>query len=451
MGFWNDLKNAGPHKAHARGRELFAASISLIQKGNGLSPSELAKIGFTRCEVCYVTFGAAFSNNSYPCLIQVSIFDHLSFGEHLPAVFACNNCVKTFNLDAALQRTEAQVAAVHAEQEAERVAAERAAAERVAAERKSNKLPKASSKITDPFMLHCQKCDQFLNIPKGKRLRVSCPTCGHSWVHDGTAGKSESSNPPKDQVAKKVEKGDAEQVTDFADRPKSKLQSREEQVRQTPEKEADKTNPYNVTPSPTDVDYVEEESADVVRKINEEKRIAEEKRQACYSTAANKEHQAKLERREQRVSAEKGLKEEERQAEEERKAEKKKQDSEAWKNRWKKEEDEPAIDEANPPPSRTVSIRSCSNCNQPLYIRMGYKLNVCCPTCWHKWAHDGTTNEDRTDFTYPSSEPKAALENVPAGYARCPECTQVMNIDQREMKVTCPTCDYLWERGKRIN
>jgi hypothetical protein len=119
MGFWSDLKNAAPHKAHSRGRELYAASISSIQKGNGLSSSELEEIGFKRCEVCYVTFGATFSGHFFPCLIIVSEFDHLSFGEHLPAVFACNKCVKTFNLDTALQRTKAEIVAIHAEEAAE--------------------------------------------------------------------------------------------------------------------------------------------------------------------------------------------------------------------------------------------------------------------------------------------------------------------------------------------
>jgi hypothetical protein len=191
----------------------------------------------------------------------------------------------------------------------------------------------------------------------------------------------------------------------------------------------------------------------VLEEWNKPKETIEATPQAIDSSEMSKElnHSAVLARREQRQAAGKKVREEEQLKEQEQKAEKKWQDSEAWKKRWEKEENEPAIDEANSTPSRTVSIRSCSNCNQPLYIRMGYELNVCCPTCWHKWAHDGTTKEVRTNFTYPSSEPKAALENVPAGYARCPECAQVMNIDQREMKISCPTCDYLWERDRRID
>ena len=98
MGFWNDLKNATPHRVHSRGRELYAANISSIQKGNGLGSSELEEIGFKKCEVCNITFGTTFSGGFFPCLIIVSESDHLSFGEHLPAVFACNMCVKTFKL-----------------------------------------------------------------------------------------------------------------------------------------------------------------------------------------------------------------------------------------------------------------------------------------------------------------------------------------------------------------
>jgi peptidylprolyl isomerase len=205
MGFWNDLKNAAPHKAHSRGRELYAAEISSIEKAIGFNPSEHRDAELSKCEVCHVTFGATLSGNSYPCIVQVSIFDHLSFGKHLPAVVACNKCIDTFNLDIALERTEAKKAAIHAEQEAERKAAERRAAEHKAAERdaeqkkqnsenytidKTNRSSKTNSKTTDPLVLQCQKCNQSLNIPKGKKLKVSCPTCGNSWIHDGTSSTS---------------------------------------------------------------------------------------------------------------------------------------------------------------------------------------------------------------------------------------------------------------------
>jgi len=110
MGFWSDLKNANPHKSLARGRELFSARISAIERLNSISASELKDTEIGKCEVCHVTFGAAFSGNSYPCIIQVSMFDHLSFGEHLPNVVACNKCVETFHLTEALQRTNIEIA-----------------------------------------------------------------------------------------------------------------------------------------------------------------------------------------------------------------------------------------------------------------------------------------------------------------------------------------------------
>jgi hypothetical protein len=39
----------------------------------------------------------------------------------------------------------------------------------------------------EPLTLQCQKCEQSLNVPKGMKLKVSCPKCGHSWIHDGTS------------------------------------------------------------------------------------------------------------------------------------------------------------------------------------------------------------------------------------------------------------------------
>jgi DUF971 family protein len=127
MGFWNDLKNAAPHKGVARGHELYAARVNSIEHGAGLNPSDL-KGAEIKCEVCHMRFGAAFSKSSYPCIVQVSMFDHLSFGEHLPTVVACNKCVETFDLDTARQRTKAENAeAERSEAERERKAAERSA------------------------------------------------------------------------------------------------------------------------------------------------------------------------------------------------------------------------------------------------------------------------------------------------------------------------------------
>ncbi len=261
---------------------------------------------------------------------------------------------------------------------AERKAAERKAAEHKAEQKKqnsenytvgkSNKSSKSSSKITDPLILRCQKCDQSLNVPKEKKLKVSCPTCGHSWVHDGTAGKSESSYPPKDQVAEKVEKGDAEQVTDFADRPKSKLQLREEQARQTPEKEADKTKPDNVTPPPTDVDYVEKASADVVRKLNEEKRIAEEKNQAWAEHEIERVRNNRDEL--QRVRNMPSVK----------------------TSTISSSDADEGTRKTTIKDTKDGSVLWCFNCHKALVIPKNQILEMTCPKCKTSWVHDGTRN-----------------------------------------------------------
>jgi DUF971 family protein/predicted RNA-binding Zn-ribbon protein involved in translation (DUF1610 family) len=413
--------------------------------------------------------------------------------------------------------------------------------------------PKTKSKITDPLILHCQKCSQSLNVPKGKKLKVSCPTCGNSWVHDGTSNNEkrsfqpteirvkregkvleisfvdgntftipaellrvespspdvqgqgssqktivagrrhvsiiaaepvgnyavclkfddlhdtgiytwetlynlgvnqdtlwqvyvdalaekglsrEPSNTPKDKVEKKVEKSDAERVTNFADRPKSKLQLREEQARQALEKKTDKANPDYTTQPPTDVDYVEEASADVVRKLNEEKRIAEEKRQAwaeheiergrkdrdelqrvremhsvkapTNNDVAGKEnitsneasfreqHKATIERRELRLVEERRKKEEELQAKDNRKAERKKKDREDRLKLREKKNRGAAAEKTVPRPETT-------------YKRMPI--------------------------------------HAPLSLPRCPDCNQALNIDRREKNVACPKCGFLLVRG----
>jgi hypothetical protein len=37
-------------------------------------------------------------------------------------------------------------------------------------------------------VLRCINCNQALNIPTGKNLKIRCPKCDHSWMHKGTIG-----------------------------------------------------------------------------------------------------------------------------------------------------------------------------------------------------------------------------------------------------------------------
>jgi hypothetical protein len=49
--------------------------------------------------------------------------------------------------------------------------------------------PKSKTARSGTFgygILRCVNCNQALNIPKGKHLKVTCPTCTHSWIHNDT-------------------------------------------------------------------------------------------------------------------------------------------------------------------------------------------------------------------------------------------------------------------------
>jgi hypothetical protein len=125
------------------------------------------------------------------------------------------------------------------------------------------------------------------------------------------------------------------------------------------------------------------------RNSNNKKEIV--KRTTIYSTEANKEHQAKLERREKKLAAEKNRKEKTRQKLEKYQAEKLNKDREAWRNRWKK-----------------AALKAIPKAKSKL---------------------------------------REYLQKKPASYSRCPECNQALNIDRLEKNITCPRCGYLWKRG----
>jgi len=178
MGFWSDLKNAAPHKGVARGRELHAARISSIVHESDVSPSDLVNAGIKQCEVCRVIFGAALSRDSYPCVVKISVFDHLSFGEHLPVVIACNKCVETFGLETARLRTEKEVAEVMAEKEV------------------------GEEELPDKMVIPCANpvCDQSLRVPSDKAGYVKCPSCDMRFLHSPDTPKGSPKNMPTNPV-----------------------------------------------------------------------------------------------------------------------------------------------------------------------------------------------------------------------------------------------------------
>jgi predicted RNA-binding Zn-ribbon protein involved in translation (DUF1610 family) len=91
------------------------------------------------------------------------------------------------------------------------------------------------SENTQPIILRCQKCDQSVRVPNGRKLNVTCPKCGFAWVYDGLSQRSEASGFPEDKLKASVDKSDVDRGTYSANRPKSKLQLREEGKRETEE------------------------------------------------------------------------------------------------------------------------------------------------------------------------------------------------------------------------
>ena len=46
-------------------------------------------------------------------------------------------------------------------------------------------------------VLKCMSCNQSLNVPEGKHLRVSCPKCKASWMHDGRVKETRQDKPER--------------------------------------------------------------------------------------------------------------------------------------------------------------------------------------------------------------------------------------------------------------
>ncbi len=58
--------------------------------------------------------------------------------------------------------------------------------EREEQERKKHAASQTYASDSSSGVLKCINYKQKLNIPTGKKLKVSCPTCKCSWLHDGT-------------------------------------------------------------------------------------------------------------------------------------------------------------------------------------------------------------------------------------------------------------------------
>ncbi len=187
MGFWSDLKNAGPHKGVARGRELSAARIRSITPA-----PELRSQGVKKCEVCHATFGALFFKEAYPCVVSISPLDHLSFGDKPPNYIVCNKCVETFDLIRTQLLSEAEdeeYRSTTRAKEAETAQPPRPSKQKAGStkgqEQRDRSGHKPDAMPSDPVAAgRCTTCNQRLNGLDPREARFVCPSCGAYWMNN---------------------------------------------------------------------------------------------------------------------------------------------------------------------------------------------------------------------------------------------------------------------------
>jgi hypothetical protein len=236
---------------------------------------------------------------------------------------------------------------------------------------------KTGSKIVDPLLLQCHKCDQSLNVPRGRKLKLSCPKCGHSWVHNGITEMPEPLHTPKDNSERTVEKSVADRVTNFTDRPKSKLQLREE--RQALEEEADVTSHDDIRQMRQNKARRNETPETSFENVS--RTVKEEDGKRATLTPWLREEWEFLQRKRakgrQLDDYELGL---ERQYEE------------AVRGNNGRNNSQDCDSHSNIKPRQVSASKieiHCVCCDQTLSIPGGKRLNVTCPKCETTWMYDG--------------------------------------------------------------